>query len=58
MCRFLDSLVADTHQLSYLLITLDLAVVRQLTDQSLVMQRGEVVEQGPTVQLLDQPQHP
>jgi ABC-type glutathione transport system ATPase component len=50
--------VRRQNQLSYLLITHDLAVVRQLTDQSLVMQRGEIVEQGPTLQLLDQPQHP
>jgi ABC-type glutathione transport system ATPase component len=45
-------------QLSYLLITHDLAVVRQLTDTSLVMRHGAIVERGPTLRLLDEPQHP
>jgi ABC-type glutathione transport system ATPase component len=35
----------------------DLAVVRQLTDQAVVMRRGRVVECGPTPRVLDDPQH-
>jgi oligopeptide transport system ATP-binding protein len=42
----------------YLLISHDLAVVRQLTDQTLVLYRGTVVERGPTARLLDHPGHP
>jgi len=37
-------------------ISHDLAVVRYVCDQTLVMQRGRVVETGPTRQLLDRPQ--
>ena len=36
-------------------ISHDLAVVRYVCDQTLVMQRGRVVETGPTRQLLDRP---
>jgi len=50
--------IRDERQISYVLISHDLAVVRQLTEEAMVMQRGEVVEQGPTGQLLDSPQHP
>ena len=35
----------------------DLAVVRYVCDETIVMQRGTVVEQRPTPELLDSPEH-
>jgi ABC-type glutathione transport system ATPase component len=49
--------IRDETGVSYVLISHDLAVVRQLTDQAIVMWRGTVVEQGPTASILDDPQH-
>jgi ABC-type glutathione transport system ATPase component len=49
--------VRDATGVSYILISHDLAVVRQLTDQAIVMWRGSVVEHGPTTSILDDPQH-
>ena len=43
---------------SLLIISHDLAVVAQLADEVLVLRHGEVVEQGPTDQVLRQPSHP
>jgi peptide/nickel transport system ATP-binding protein len=54
------NLLADIRAetgVSYLLISHDLAVVRQLTDEALVLYRGQVAEQGPTAQILDDPRH-
>ena len=42
---------------SYLFITHDLAVVRQVADRIYVLYRGELVEQGPAVDLLTKPRH-
>ncbi len=39
-------------------VTHDLAVVGQVTDQTLVMYQGEVVEQGATHEVLRDPRHP
>ena len=53
------NLLADIRAqtgVSYVLISHDLAVVRQLTDQAIVLFRGRVVEHGPTARILDDPQ--
>jgi peptide/nickel transport system ATP-binding protein len=46
------------HGLSYLFITHDLAVVRQLVDRIYVLYRGEIVEHGPSEKLMSRPEHP
>jgi ABC-type glutathione transport system ATPase component len=43
--------------ITYVLISHDLAVVRQLTETVVVMHRGAVVERGRTEDVLDAPQH-
>ena len=48
--------IRDATGISYVLISHDLAVVRQLTDDTVVMWRGRIVERGATAQVLDDPQ--
>jgi ABC-type dipeptide/oligopeptide/nickel transport system ATPase component len=43
--------------LALVLVTHDLAVLKHMTDTCLVMQNGAVVEEGPTEQMLGEPQH-
>ncbi len=50
--------IREETGVSYILISHDLAVVRQLTREAIVMHRGRVVERGPTEQILDAPQDP
>jgi ABC-type glutathione transport system ATPase component len=56
---FLDLLVELKEQegLSLVVVSHDLAVVAQLSDEVLVMKSGEVVEHGPAQKVLHSPRH-
>ncbi len=49
--------LSDRFGLTYLFISHDLTVVRSITDRVLVMKSGEIVEQGETASVFDNPQH-
>jgi peptide/nickel transport system ATP-binding protein len=48
----------DEHNLAFLYITHDIASARYIADEVMVMYAGQVVEQGPTEDVLQSPQHP
>ena len=48
----------DRYGLSYLLVSHDLAVVNLMCDDVLVLQSGQVVEQGPASQIFQHAEHP
>ncbi len=48
--------IRDATGVAYVLISHDLAVVRQISDDIVVMQDGRIVERGTTEQVLDDPQ--
>ncbi|HIX65435.1 MAG TPA: ATP-binding cassette domain-containing protein [Candidatus Anaerotruncus excrementipullorum] len=59
--RVLDLLrkIKNTYRhVSMLLVSHDLSVIRMLADRTLVMYDGQVVENGLTDQILEDPQHP
>lgn len=45
------------HGLTYLFITHDLSVVREVADEVIVMRHGRILEQGTVDDVLDAPQH-
>jgi len=48
----------DSEGMGLLFITHDLGIVRRIADRVCVMQKGEIVEQGPMREIFDNPQHP
>ncbi|MFD7026660.1 ABC transporter ATP-binding protein [Streptomyces sp. NPDC059917] len=44
--------------IGYLFVTHDLAVVRHIADEVLVLKSGRIVESGPVPQVLETPEHP
>lgn len=48
----------EQHDLGYLFISHDLSVVRRIADRVAVMYLGRVVEEAPTEELFESPQHP
>jgi len=55
--RLLDRLQAELG-LAYMFITHDLATVRSIADEVVVMKQGRVVEQGPKDEMFRPPHHP
>lgn len=49
--------LSDRFGLTYLFISHDLSVVRSITDRVLVMKAGQIVEEGQTDAVFDNPQH-
>lgn len=59
-CQIVDLLrdLQAKYKISYIFISHDLAVVRALSHDMIVMKEGQVVEQGPAEQLFSNPQQP
>jgi peptide/nickel transport system ATP-binding protein/oligopeptide transport system ATP-binding protein len=47
----------DEFKLTYLFIAHDLAVVRHMSDDIIVMYRGDIVERGPADRVCESPEH-
>jgi oligopeptide/dipeptide ABC transporter ATP-binding protein len=46
------------HEMGLILITHDMGVVAEVADEVAVMYAGQIVEQAPTLELFDRPEHP
>lgn len=55
--KLLDKLQRELN-LAYMFITHDLATVRSIADEVVVMRQGKVVEQGPKNEMFKPPHHP
>jgi peptide/nickel transport system ATP-binding protein len=55
--KLLDKLQRELN-LAYMFITHDLATVRSIADEVVVMKEGKVVEQGPKDEMFTPPHHP
>ncbi len=55
--RLLDTLQRELN-IAYMFITHDLATVRSIADEVVVMKEGKVVEQGPKDEMFKPPHHP
>ncbi|SIS57265.1 peptide/nickel transport system ATP-binding protein [Roseivivax lentus] len=57
--RILDLIadISERYNLAYLFISHDLSVVRGITTRVLVLQKGVIVEEGPTEDVLTRPKH-
>lgn len=49
--------ICSRYNISIILVSHDLAVIRMLADRTMVMLDGQVVESGLTDQILEDPQH-
>jgi peptide/nickel transport system ATP-binding protein len=50
--------IREQRQLTLLFITHNIGVVEYLSDKTVVMYQGKIVEQGATAQICGNPQHP
>ncbi|MHB0775495.1 ABC transporter ATP-binding protein [Halomonas sp. WWR20] len=50
--------LCEKHNVGLILITHDLGVVSQVTQRTLVMYAGRIIEQGPTREIINDAQHP
>ena len=46
------------HGMSYLFVSHDMNVIRRICDRVIVLYRGEIVEEGRTMEVFEHPQHP
>jgi len=50
--------LCQSNKVGLILITHDLGVVSQMTERTLVMYAGRIIEAGPTREIINDPQHP
>lgn len=48
----------EEHQMSYLFVSHDMAVIRQICDRVMILYQGKLVEEGKTKDIFENPKHP